>query len=77
MLPTAKEFLEKNCDYILPNDLRSDIEEAMINYTKLHREAIIKEIAEDYLYYLEGDEGSERLDKKKFFKEIYPLTNIK
>lgn len=54
-----------------------DTVKAMLEFAKLHREAIIKEIAEDYLYYLEGDEGSEHLNKKKFFKEIYPLTNIK
>ena len=56
---------------------KQGIIEAMIIFTKLHREAILKEIAEYYLYYLEGDEGSERLDEKKFFKEAYPLNLIK
>jgi ABC-type molybdate transport system substrate-binding protein len=51
--------------------------EIAIEFAKLHREAILKEIAEDYTYYLKGDEGSEILNKEKFFKEVYPINNIK
>lgn len=50
---------------------------AMIQFAKIHRKAILEEIAEDYLYYLEGDEGSERLNEQKFFKEVYSENNIK
>lgn len=71
-IPTAQEFWNNACkneDFKSPSDI-------MIEFTKLHIKSLLEEIADDYLYYLEGDEGSERLDKKKFFKEVYPLTNI-
>ena len=53
------------------------LKELAIEFTKLHVEACKKEISEDYIYYLDGDEGSEVLDKKLFNKEAYPLENIK
>lgn len=71
---TKPKIHDDNCKFC---NFEDSIVEIMIEFTKLHREAILKEIAEDYSYYLEGDEGSERLDKKKFFKEVYPLNNIK
>jgi hypothetical protein len=58
-------------------DRADAVNEAMLEFAKLHREAILKEIAEDYTYYLKGDEGSETLDEEKFFKEVYPINNIK
>lgn len=81
-LPTAEEFIKK--EYALDNTeshynklLDDDVYEVMIEFTKLHVKACKEEIKDDYLYYLEGDEGSERLDSKKFSKEAYPLENIK
>ena len=53
------------------------LKELAIEFAKLHVEACKKEIAEDYTYYLKGDEGSEVLDKKLFNKEAYPLENVK
>ena len=54
-----------------------NITDFMIEFARLHVEACKKEIAEDYTYYLKGDEGSEVLDKKLFNKEAYPLENVK
>ena len=53
------------------------IKNLMIEYAKFHRKAILEEVADDYTYYLQGDEGSETIDKEKFFKEVYTLNNIK
>jgi ABC-type molybdate transport system substrate-binding protein len=53
------------------------LKELAVEFAKLHVEACKKEIAEDYTYYLKGDEGSEILDQNKFNKEAYPLENIK
>lgn len=73
---TAKEFLkDSNLEKVFKSGHPS-IETIMIEFAKMHVKAIKKEIAEDYLYYLEGDEGSERLNTKKFFKEAYPESNI-
>jgi hypothetical protein len=66
---TAKEFIKQNAP--------CSIEGFMIEFAKLHVKACKKEISEDYLYYLEGDEGSERLNSDKFKKEVYSLDNIK
>jgi hypothetical protein len=71
---SAKELLINSVD---SHKYGSDVEECMIEFAKLHRKAILEEIAEDYTYYLKGDEGSETLDKEKFFKEVYPINNIK
>jgi ABC-type molybdate transport system substrate-binding protein len=53
------------------------LKELAVEFAKLHVQACKKEIAEDYTYYLKGDEGSEVLDQNKFNKEAYPLENIK
>ena len=71
-IKTAKQLF----DEMLEKNIECTSTEMMIAFAKLHRKAILEEIAEDYLYYLEGDEGSERLNKQRFLKEIYPLTNI-
>jgi hypothetical protein len=67
---SAREFMDSCPSNMKPSQM-------MVLFVKLHREAILKEIAEDYTYYLKGDEGSETLDKEKFFKEVYPINNIK
>ena len=72
-IPTAEEFKQK---LDKANHAYTD-EYLMIEFAKLHVKACKADIAEDYTYYLKGDEGSEILDKKKFNKEAYPLTNIK
>ena len=66
---TAEEFYDKS-----KHDSILDI---MIDFAKLHVKECKEEIADDYLYYLEGDEGSERLNYKCFSNEAYPLENIK
>lgn len=80
IIPTAEEFFNvENVkkERIDGESLAITTSRLGIEFAKLHREAILKEIADDYMYYLEGDEGSERLYKEKFFKEVYPLNNIK
>jgi len=74
-IPTINEFKNKNY-----SDVYWDENSAMdlaVEFAKLHVQACKKEIAEDYTYYLKGDEGSEILDQNKFNKEAYPLENIK
>ena len=76
---TAEEFLikrQKELGYNPCIDL-SRTKETLIEFAKLHVKECKEEIADDYLYYLEGDEGSERLNEKKFKKEAYPLELIK
>ncbi len=68
-LPTVREFYDKH--------ISDDPVIIMKDYAKLHVQACKKDIAEDYCYYLKGDEGSKQLDRVLFFKEAYPLTNIK
>ena len=68
-IQNADDFLKRNCHKINTDNL--------IEFAKMHRKAILEEIAEDYLYYLEGSEGSERLNQKKFFKEVYSINKIK
>lgn len=46
-IPTAEEFLKKNIDYVLEIDAKNDVEEAMIEFAKLHVEAALKAASED------------------------------
>lgn len=79
-IPTTEEFLKDfnkekgNIDKLYYD---SYIISFAKEFAKLHVEDALKKIADNYIYYLEGDEGSERLNEKRFFKEAYPLTNIK
>ena len=76
-IPTAEELFYskfKKEGGLISNE---DLIEYAIDFAKLHVQACKEEISDDYLYYLDGDEGSERLDTKKFFKESYPIKNIK
>jgi hypothetical protein len=66
---TAAEFLDKG-NFNNTTDM-------LIEFAKLHVEECKRNIAEDYTYFLKGDEGSETLDVEKFHKESYPLDNIK
>ncbi len=80
MIKTAEEVAHKIEAFASYEELINPIIFASLvakEFAKLHVEACKKEIADDYLYYLDGDEGSERLDCKKFNKEAYPLENIK
>jgi hypothetical protein len=76
---TAEEFFEENklIPFYTDNFHYNEIYKIMIEFAKLHVESCKEEIADDYTYYLEGDEGSEGLNKTLFFKEAYPLENIK
>ena len=76
-LPTAEELILKKLTVYNNQISIENAVKLMIEFTKLHVEACKEEIADDYTYYLEGDEGSERLNEKKFFKEAYPIENIK
>jgi hypothetical protein len=79
---TAEQFLDQyinksNISWSPEIDvLYGAINTAMIEFAKHHVTKALQEIAEDYTYYLEGDEGSEKLNKNKFHNEAYPLTNI-
>lgn len=80
---SVKEFLEKNCDYILPNDLKSDIEEAMINFTKFHVTAALKaaieevKVNEEYSYDIyDNSILTAKIDTNSILN-AYPLTLIK
>ena len=69
--PTAEEFLSKNIDYVLENDCKEDVENAMIEFAKLHVEAALKaakEVGNDF-------EGNETMNES--ILNSYPLSNIK
>ena len=78
-IPTAEDFITKNCDYKLEGDLLNDIIDALQNFAKLHVRAALK--AASY--------GAEAYNKPKFSGDInpqvdmdsilnaYPLNNIK
>ena len=46
-IPTAEEFLRKNIDYVLEKDCKEDVENAMIEFAKLHVEAALKAASEN------------------------------
>lgn len=73
-IPTAEEWLTSQV--IHPSQVPV-IKDIMLKFAKLHVEAFRSELIDEPTYYLEGDEGSERLDIEKIRKELYPLTNIK
>jgi hypothetical protein len=66
-IPTVKEFLSKNIDYVLENDCKEDVENAMIEFAKLHVEMALKAASEDANM---DDDYYQSL-------QVYPLTNIK
>jgi hypothetical protein len=76
-IPTAEEFFRKNIDYVLSeNDCKEDVENAMIEFAKLHVEAALKAAGENahtkdvpYTEDTEVDKGS--------ILNSYPLENIK
>ena len=45
-IPTAEEFLGKNIDYVLEKDCKEDVEQAMIEFAKLHVQKALKEASE-------------------------------
>lgn len=47
-IPTAKKHLKNNIDYVLEGDMKQDIIDAMISYTKLHVKAALKKASENY-----------------------------
>jgi hypothetical protein len=72
-IPTAEEFLGKNIDYVLENDCKNDVENAMIEFAKLHVEAARKEFK---MVFSEIDDVYPFMKDDKL-SDIYPLTNIK
>ena len=68
-IPTAEKFLSKNIDYVLGNDCKEDVKNAMIEFAKLHVEKI-KEL--QMAKYFAGETG---YIKKEEWEEI--LNNIK
>ena len=85
-IPTAEEFLGKNIDYVLEKDCKEDVEQAMIEFARLHVEAqaasILKsvKIIDDPNSYC-GNTGSEyppdQIIDRNSILNSYPLENIK
>lgn len=73
---SAEEF-SKKYTRLRSSVALKDLTNFAVEFAKMHRKAILEEIAEDYLYYLEGDLISVGLNKLTFFKEVYPENNIK
>ena len=69
-IPTVKEFLSKNIDYVLENDCKDDVETAMIEFAKLHVEAALKKSARNVVCY------NYSVDEQSILNS-YPLENIK
>ena len=73
-IPTAEEFLRKNIDYVLSeNDCKEDVENAMIEFARLHVKAALKASANEY--YPKELENFELVSGR--FIKAYPLENIK
>ena len=81
---TADEFLKKNIDYFLVNDLKQDVVEAMINFAKMHVEAALKSASEkatiksEMIFNLACGDNPEYRDvvNQRSILKAYPLTNI-
>jgi len=78
-LPTAQEFLGKNIDYVLEKDCKEDVEQAMIEFAKLHVEAALKEASENAKIIDVGIDYSiiKWVADKDSILNSYPLENIK
>ena len=80
IIPTAEEFLRKNIDYVFEKDCKEDVENAMIEFAKLHVESALKEAAYNldseycYAYSSERNKHDELYDS---ILKSYPLENIK
>jgi hypothetical protein len=76
-LPTAEEFLRKNIDYVLSeNDCKEDVENAMIEFAKLHVEAALKAAVKNVEIKPMKHAGFYMVDSGSILKS-YPLENIK
>jgi hypothetical protein len=77
-IPTAEEFLRKNIDYVLSeNDCKEDVENAMIEFAKLHVEAALKAaVINGELTHIKYTENDYCIDEKSIINS-YPLENIK
>jgi hypothetical protein len=76
-LPTAEEFLRKNIDYVLSeNDCKEDVENAMIEFAKLHVEAALKAAVKNVEIKPMEHAGFYMVDSGSILKS-YPLENIK
>ena len=79
-LPTAEEFLRKNIDYVLSeNDCKEDVENAMIEFAKLHVEAALKKASKKAKIIDVGIDYAimEFVVDKSSILNSYPLENIK
>ena len=81
-IPTAEEFLKKNIDYVLEIDAKNDVEEAMIEFAKLHVEQALKEASEKakIKYQYNRNIGSQYCDEyvdKDSILNSYSIDNIK
>ncbi len=75
-IPTAEEFLRKNIDYVLSeNDCKEDVENAMIEFAKLHVEAALKAASENVKTKITNRNAS-YVDKDSILNS-YPLEKIK
>ena len=91
MAPTAEEFLRKNIDYVLEKDCKEDVENAMIEFAKLHVEAALKAASEKARLLVDGkltyfsryivDEGNHDSETEidvstDSILNSYPISNI-
>ena len=77
IIPTAEEFLRKNIDYVLEKDCKEDVENAMIEFAKLHVEAALK-VKGRAMQEMSNEDSSFSIDElNAFTKNCYPLSNIK
>jgi hypothetical protein len=74
-IPTAEEFLRKNIDYVLSeNDCKEDVENAMIEFARLHVESALKEAVKHLPY---DDKMNQSLLDERAILNSYPLEKIK
>jgi hypothetical protein len=73
-MPTAKEFIQ---NYIEENnhDSNIDMEDVLIEFSKLHVEAALKAKIQAMEYYYNDGYSLDEMDA--FTNDSYPLSNIK
>ena len=77
-IPTAEEFLRKNIDYVLSeNDCKEDVENAMIEFAKLHVEAALKAKVDAMKEVSYEDSSYSIKELDSFTRDSYPTENIK
>ena len=76
-IPTAEEFLGKNIDYVLEKDCKEDVEQAMIEFAKLHVETALKEALESIPCLGSSTDIATYEEVEDAVLKAYSLENIK